>query len=374
MPSELQAFVRESLSRGLPRDRVKSALIGAGWRAEEVDEALAAYAEVDFPVPVPRRRPHVSAREAFLYLVLFATLYITAFDVGMVLFHLIDRALPDAARGRFVGDAATAGARAGTAGLVIAFPVFLALSRLVGRTLEREPGGRSSPIRKWLTYLTLFIAALVLIGDLIALVGRLLAGELALRFGLKALVVFAIAAAVFGHYLTALRREERDVLLAPPRARLGARLAAVAVVVVAALGLFASGPPARERRRQLDAIRVRDLQAIAAAVSAHRAEYGALPGTIDRLIDQPPPLGVGAIQDPETQVPYDYRAIDSLTYELCAVFTEPDTGDAAGAEAGARFWRHGAGRQCFRLRALRRERLGGAPYEVVPAEPVPLPR
>jgi len=379
MPSELQAFVHESLARRLPRDRVKAALLSAGWRAEEVDAALAAYADVDFPVPVPQRRPYLSAREAFLYLVLFATLYTTAFDVGAVLFTLINRELPDPALGRYVGDFA-ASARAATAGLVIAFPVFLGLSRLIGRSIEREPAGRSSPIRKWLTYLTLFLAALVIIGDLIVLVGGLLAGELALRFVLKVLVVFAIAGAVFGHYLTALRREERDVTVAPRWAWLGARLAGAAVVGVMVAGLFASGSPAGQRGRQFDEIRVRDLQGIAAAVSAHRREYGTLPTGLDRLLHQPPPLGVDDILDPETNLAYEYRALDSLTYELCAVFARADTAQRDRREWGARMWRHGSGRHCFRLRALREPLAGRATYEavplddVVPALPPPLPR
>ena len=375
MAAELQWFVRESLARGLTRDRVKAALLAGGWRAEEVEAALAAYAEVDFPVPVPRRRPHLSAREAFLYLVLFATLYTTAFDVGAVLFHLVDRALPDPAQ-RWSDDLVREGVRAGTAGLLIAFPVFLVLSRIVGRALEREPDGRSSPVRRWLTYLTLFLAALVLIGDLIALVARLLSGELALRFTLKALVVFLIAGVVFGHYLGALRHDERDATLAPVRrGRLAPRLAALVVVVVAVLGLLASGPPARERRRQLDAIRVRDLQAIAAAVSSYRLEFGALPVTIESLLDQPSPLGVDNVHDPETRSPYEYRTIDSLRYELCAIFTESDLQSRNQPGPGAHFWRHRAGRQCFELRALQSRAAGRPPYEVVaPAMPEPLPR
>jgi hypothetical protein len=330
-------------------------------------------------VPVPRRRPHLSAREAFLYLVLFATLYTTAYNVGAVLFTLIERALPDPALGRYVGDFAIS-ARAGTAGLVIAFPVFLGLSRLIGRSIEREPTGRSSPIRKWLTYLTLFLAALVIIGDLIVLVGGLLSGELALRFMLKTLVVFTIAGAVFGHYLSALRREERDVTATPPWARLGARLAGAAVVAVIVAGLFASGPPARQRGRQLDDIRVRDLQEIAAAVSAQRREYGTLPTGLDKLLHQPPPLGVNEILDPETQLAYEYRTLDSLTYELCAVFANADTSRQDQRERGVRSWRHGSGRHCFRLRALRDTQAGRVNYEfvplheVVPALPPPLPR
>ena len=58
--------------------------------------------------------------------------------------------------------------------------------------------------------MTLFLAATVLIGDLITLVYNLLGGELSLRFVLKVLVVGTIAGAIFGYYLRDLRREEKE--------------------------------------------------------------------------------------------------------------------------------------------------------------------
>src|SRR5438128_189439 len=97
MNADLQQFVRDSLARGLARDAIREQLDRAGWRPEEIDAALAAWAETDFPVPVPRRRTYLSAREAFLYLVLFVTLYVTAFNVGTLLFQFIERWLPDPA-------------------------------------------------------------------------------------------------------------------------------------------------------------------------------------------------------------------------------------------------------------------------------------
>src|SRR5690606_35207466 len=68
-----ERFVRDALLQGQSRPAIEAALVAAGWPAEEVREALAAYAEVPFPVPVPRPRPYLSAREAFLYLVMFAS-------------------------------------------------------------------------------------------------------------------------------------------------------------------------------------------------------------------------------------------------------------------------------------------------------------
>src|SRR3546814_9570833 len=76
---ELDTFVREALMRGQSREAIAQVLAAAGWAEAQTRDVLSAYAEVDFPVPVPRPRASLSAREAFLYLVLFASLYYAAF-------------------------------------------------------------------------------------------------------------------------------------------------------------------------------------------------------------------------------------------------------------------------------------------------------
>lgn len=203
---ELLGFVRDALGRGLPRARIEDALLRAGWDRDHVRDALAAFADVDFPVPVPRPRPYLSAREAFMYLVLFTTLYISAYSLGSLLFQFIERAFPDPAKPDFSGDAI----RWSIASLIVAFPVFLYVSRWVGGTIRRDPTKRGSKIRKQLTYLTLFVAAVVLISDFIVLVFNFLGGELSVRFGLKVLTVAAIAGTIFGYYLWDLRLEEKE--------------------------------------------------------------------------------------------------------------------------------------------------------------------
>ena len=63
---ELEQFVHAALSRGESKQSVLAALTAAGWPEEQAVDALDAYADVSFPVPVPRPRPYLSAREAFL--------------------------------------------------------------------------------------------------------------------------------------------------------------------------------------------------------------------------------------------------------------------------------------------------------------------
>jgi len=353
MDSELQRFVRESLARGLARAAIRDRLLAAGWRPSEIDAALAAYAEDEFPVPVPRRRPYIPARVAFLHLVLFATLYVTAYNVGAVLFALIERWLPDATA-PYGGRIEIV--RSAVASLVIALPVFLWMNRLIARGFVREPEQRGSSVRKWLTYLTLFLAALVLIGDLVFLVTRLLSGELPPRVLLKVAVVFAIAGVVFWHYLRDLQTEESDSHEPAARASWIARIAVIAAILVVAGGLWASGSPQRARRVALDEQRSNDLQTLSGELDRYWQDRGVLPDSLTGLADLPQGPYRLVATDPVTHEAYGYRTLDSTSYELCATFdaaSEKLDPATEGRQMRSRFHEHTAGRVCFPVRVSR---------------------
>lgn len=210
MSDELHRFVREALARGTSRSSIKETLLDAGWRDDQVDDALASYAVSEFPIPVPVPKPYLSAREAFTYLVLFTTLYLTTFHLGRLLFQFINLGLPDVAAYNDYAESAHQAIRFSVASLVVSFPIFMVLSVMISRSIRRDPSKRASKIRKWLTYMTLFVAAAVIIGDLTALVYGFLGGEMTLRFVLKAATVAVIAGGIFGYYLWDLRQEERE--------------------------------------------------------------------------------------------------------------------------------------------------------------------
>jgi Domain of unknown function (DUF5671) len=203
----LTGFVREALARGIPRAEVEGALRGAGWAPEQVADALGSFADVSFPVPVPTPRPYTSAREAFLYLVLFFSLYTVAYHLASLGFDIIDRLLPDPAKP--LSGYWAQSVRFSVSALVVAFPVFAWLALVIGRAMRKDPTKRASRVRKWLTYLTLVVAALALMCDVIALVYNVLGGEATARFVLKVVVVGAIGGTVFCYYLWDLRREDQ---------------------------------------------------------------------------------------------------------------------------------------------------------------------
>lgn len=196
---ELIAFVGRALDKGLARDEIAAALRMAGWPASEAQAALDAFAPVDLPLAVPRPRPSVSARDAFFYLVLFLALGLSAFFLGALLFEVVDRLTPDPLQPtyRSVSDDWL---RWCVAMLVVSFPIYLLTARRISRDLAADQAKRASAIRKWLTYIALFIAAAVLIGDLVTLVYQFLQGALTTRILLKILIVALIAGPVFLYY------------------------------------------------------------------------------------------------------------------------------------------------------------------------------
>lgn len=208
MHDELSTFVRESLARGHSRNELQQLLRQAGWESLQIDTALNAFATVDFPIPVPKPKPYVSARDTFLYLVLFSTLYSSAFHFGFLVFEWINRVFPDPLRHTASGYFAMPGVRWAISSLIISLPIFVYVSQLVRKELVLYPSKRYSKERKWLTYITLFFASSILICDMTLLVYNFLGGGLAIGFLLKALTAGIIAGTVFFYYLPDLRHVE----------------------------------------------------------------------------------------------------------------------------------------------------------------------
>ncbi len=209
-PEELRRFVQDGLARGVARGQLETAMQEAGWPRADVRGALSSYADLDFPLPVPRPQPYLSARDAFVYLLLFTALYLSAFSLGRLLFELVNQAFPDPMVNR-PEQVVREVIRWSVSLLIVAGPLFFGLSRMVGRELVADPAKRSSKVRRWLTYLTLFVAAAVLIGDVTTLVFSLLGGELSVRFVLKVLTVGVLAGGGFWYYLSDLRADEQEV-------------------------------------------------------------------------------------------------------------------------------------------------------------------
>ena len=146
--------------------------------------------------------PKSTPQDVFYHLLSIVTLYMSAISFITLLLQLINTWFPDPLDYGYGVDGVI---RWSAAILIVAFPVYLLMMWLINKDIAAEPARREIRVRKWLGYLTLFIAAITAIIDVGTLVYNLLGGELTTRFILKILVVLAVAATVFFYYLRELR-------------------------------------------------------------------------------------------------------------------------------------------------------------------------
>jgi hypothetical protein len=209
MNTELLEFTRRALEAGVPRERISAALKEAGWSEADILAADNAFAHSDLPLAVPKPRPYLPAQEVFTYALFFTALYVSAYNLGALIFHYIGYWFPDPIDQRLASVSFFDAVRRNVAALLVAFPLFLFLFRLTERAIARDPTKHQSRPRKWLTYLTLFIAAASLIGDVSVLVYQVLGGELTTPFLLKVATVAVIAGGTFWYFLADVRKDEQ---------------------------------------------------------------------------------------------------------------------------------------------------------------------
>lgn len=206
MSSNLIEFTERALSKGLERDEIAQALGAAGWPKDEVAAALEAFAEIDFPLPVPKPKLQVSARETFTQLLLFSSLYTCTFAFVSLIFTFIEWSLRDPLSKVFD---LSGGIRYEISTLVVFFPLFLFMFLLDNRN-KADPTHRASSVRRWFVYLTLFIATVAFACDVVTLVYSLLSGEFTTCFLLKILTIAIVASGLFAYFLHDVRQDERE--------------------------------------------------------------------------------------------------------------------------------------------------------------------
>ncbi len=99
--------------------------------------------------------------------------------------------------------------RQSIAAILVAFPVFLWLWRSLLREIARHPEKAASKARVVFTYISLGVALVTLVSDVITLVYYLLEGELTTRFVLKVVALFLVAGSACLYLALTLREGKR---------------------------------------------------------------------------------------------------------------------------------------------------------------------
>jgi hypothetical protein len=289
-----------------------------------------------------------TAKDFFLYTAAMVALYVSAISLIGLLFGYINVSFPDVLA-RYRG-AETNSIRNFMAALIVAFPLYLYLTRRVNEGVRHEHDKRELWIRKWLIYLTLFVAGTTIAIDLIVLLNSFLGGELSMRFGLKVVTVLVVIGAVFYYYLASLHgRWEKEEKVS----KIIAGGVSLVVLVAVISGFFLIGSPHHQRLVRFDETKVNDLENIQWQIVSYWQQHEVLPATLGDISNSLNNFIVPV--DPESKESYSYQVTGDRSFELCAVFNLPNTDNQSEysyPSAPVRFlnnpnWAHDTGEKCF---------------------------
>lgn len=292
-------------------------------------------------------------KDFFLWFGAIIALYGSIASFITLLFEYINYSFPDSLAG--YGDPYGGAVRFAMAALIVLVPTLIALFYFIRASIVEEAGRAQVWVRRWAIVLTLFIAAITILVDLITLINTFLGGEISIRFGLKVAVVLLVALGVFLHFLA----DQRGYWLVNVKK---ANMVGIAVGILAFVsvvsGFFIIGTPGHVRMLRYDEQKVQDLQSMQYQVLNYWQMKRALPVESNALVDS---LGGYTLpMDPQSKASYVYKATGKLTFALCATFNEatPDTQgkgayparDVAYPSMGvgvSENWQHSAGVVCF---------------------------
>lgn len=294
--------------------------------------------------------PRVTPKDFFLWAGAMVSLYAGVVAFISLIFEYIDKAFPKPVTDYYYNDIYSSSVSYQMAALIVLVPVFMALMRLIRRSIKRDPSRADVWVRRWALFLTVFAAGATMVIDLIVLLTAFLQGEdLTVGFLLKVLTVLLVAGAGFLHFLADLRGYWET-----NTARANIINWGVGVLVLLSIisGFFIIGTPQEIRRQKQDDRRVQDLQNVQWQIVNYWQQKGELPTGIDELKD--PISDVMIPVDPETAQPYSYEKTGTAAFRLCATFALPGASNTAVARPVSGVgpdendnWQHEAGEQCF---------------------------
>jgi membrane protein YqaA with SNARE-associated domain len=293
-------------------------------------------------------KPKVSPRDFFLHLGAVVALYWSAVSLLVLLFQSINNLFPDALE--YYVDPYSSGIRFAIASLIIIFPVYWVITWMINKDLAENPSKKDLWVRKWLIYVTLFVAGLAIVGDLVTLLNTFLGGEVTARFILKVLAVLLVTGGIFGYYYQELKRD-----VSVMNGKVKSYMIAICIAVIASIigGFIIMGSPASQRQMRFDERRTQDLQSIQWQVINYWQQKEKLPASLADLND--PISSFMVPTDPETGASYEYGVKSDKTFELCATFATKSTNSRGNVHEpampslvkGSETWQHEAGRTCF---------------------------
>ena len=290
---------------------------------------------------------HNTAKHFVLQLGSLISLYLSLSFLIVLLFGVVDLLLPNPSEGYWAVESATGNVRLGIAMVVVFFPTYLILTRLVNSIRRENKNATYLTLTRWLIYVSLLIGGGVLLGDLATVIVSFLNGDITLRFIYKALTVLLTTGIAFQYYILDvqgfwLKNEKKSVIYG---------VGAITMVLLAvSFGFNNIATPATVQAQKLDEKQIQDLQQIQWKIESELDLNNKLPATlVDLYAEFPVPTA------PEGREPYTYEVTES-GFKLCATFSAPsivadniypEPVDLTRPIKSLNNWQYKDGRYCF---------------------------
>lgn len=196
------AFVQAAKTQGMSDEFIVSLLRQNGWSERRIFRTYSSYYTGLLGTPLPARPQGAGgARDAFYYLLNFITLGFWTVSLGQIFYMLIAKQFPDAVDRLNQFQSFREAISWQLACVIVTFPIFLFIHSRIQKELQVRPDLYDSGVRRWLTYLALVLAALIVLCDAVWFFEALIRGELTVRFILDSLVLLVLGGGVFTYYL-----------------------------------------------------------------------------------------------------------------------------------------------------------------------------
>lgn len=290
-------------------------------------------------------KPKATVGDFLLNIAAIIALYTVVSNLINLLFGVINKAYPQITNG--YGYYGSQSISWPVSILIILFPIFVTIMWFLEKSYTQDPEKRNIGIHKWLTYITLFIGGIILIGDLITVIYRFIDGqELTTGFLLKIFSVLVVTLVVFLYYVADVRNT-----LTPAKKKIWLVVSTALILFSIIWGFSVLGSPRTQRLIKYDTQKVSDLQSISNQIENHYSSKGVLPNNLEEVKNS---FYSFSSLDSQTQKPYEYQKLGDTKYNICAEFnkasddknisTSPTYSYSYGGENN---WTHPAGRYCF---------------------------